>query len=70
MSPWRDFDLADVLTSVTWWHSDEDRNAPLSAARRLVEQLHDATLNVWAHGGHLTPYKREGEILDELIDRD
>lgn len=69
ISPWRDFDLAAVRASLTWWHAEGDRNAPLSAARRVVDQLCDARLNVWPQAGHLTPYKLEGEILDELIAR-
>jgi pimeloyl-ACP methyl ester carboxylesterase len=69
ISAWRDFDLADVRASVTWWHAEDDRNIPLSAARRLVEELGDARLNVWAQAGHLTPYKLEGEVLDELLAR-
>jgi pimeloyl-ACP methyl ester carboxylesterase len=67
--PWTDFDVADVGTSVTWWHGDGDRNIPLSAARRLVEKLPDATLNVWTEAGHLAPYRLEGAILDELLAR-
>ena len=67
-NPW-DFDPADVATDVTWWHSDGDRNAPLSAARRLVGRLPHARLHVWADAGHLTPYLREPEVLDELLGR-
>ncbi|HZC72806.1 MAG TPA: alpha/beta hydrolase [Jatrophihabitans sp.] len=67
--PWRDFDVADVRASLTWWHGDEDRNAPLTAARRLIEKLPNATLNIWTQAGHLTPYRLEGQILDELLAR-
>src|SRR5512146_1079950 len=42
-----DFELGAVQADVTWWHSDGDRNAPLSAARRLVAQLPRARLHVW-----------------------
>lgn len=66
--PW-DFRPADVATDVTWWHSDGDRNAPLSAARRLVAELPRARLHVWEDAGHLTPYLREPEVLDELLAR-
>jgi pimeloyl-ACP methyl ester carboxylesterase len=58
-----------IETDITWWHSDGDRNAPLSAARRVVEALPNATLRVWSDAGHLTPYHYEPEILDELITR-
>jgi pimeloyl-ACP methyl ester carboxylesterase len=67
--PWDDIDLAAVTTSVTWWHGDADRNCPLSAARRLVDALPNARLIVQPGGGHLGNYRREGEILDELLAR-
>jgi pimeloyl-ACP methyl ester carboxylesterase len=68
LGPW-DFDLDAVQADVTWWHSDGDRNAPLSAARRLVGQLPRARLHVWQDAGHLTTYLREPEVLDELLAR-
>ncbi len=66
--PWG-IDLASIETDITWWHSDGDRNAPLSAARRVVSALPNARLNVWSDAGHLTPYRHEPEILDELLAR-
>jgi pimeloyl-ACP methyl ester carboxylesterase len=68
-APWDDIALDEVTCSVTWWHAEHDRNAPLSSARRLVEQLPNARLEVWPEGGHFTGYHREGEILDELLAR-
>jgi pimeloyl-ACP methyl ester carboxylesterase len=58
-----------IGTDITWWHSDGDRNAPLSAARRVVDGLPNARLRVWSDAGHLTPYRHEPEILDELLSR-
>jgi pimeloyl-ACP methyl ester carboxylesterase len=66
--PWG-IDLAAITTDVTWWHGDGDSNAPLSAARRVVDQLTSARLHVWPDAGHLTPYHHEPEILDELLAR-
>lgn len=66
--PWG-FDPATVTTDITWWHSDGDRNAPLSAARRLVAALPNAHLRVWTDAGHLTPFWKEPEVLDELLAR-
>lgn len=66
---WDDITLGDVAASVTWWHSAEDRNAPLEAAQALVARLPDAQLNVWPDGGHFAAYHREGQILDELLAR-
>ena len=62
-------DLGAVRADVTWWHSDGDRNCPLSAAQRLVGRLPSARLHVWHETGHLTIFRREGEVLDELLAR-
>jgi len=67
--PWDDIDLDAVQCTVTWWHGTADRNAPLSAARRLVDRLPHARLVVWEEGGHFTGYRKEDEILDELLAR-
>ncbi len=66
--PW-DIDFGSITTDVTWWHGDSDNNAPFSAARRVVDALRSARLNVWSDAGHLTPYHHEPEILDELLAR-
>ena len=66
---WPDVDVDAVRGSVTWWHSDADRNCPFSAAQRLVARLHHARLIVWEGTGHLTGYLREPQILDELLER-
>ncbi len=66
---WPEIDLAAVRTSLTWWHGDSDRNSPLSAVQRLIERLPDVRLIVWPDAGHLTPYRHEDRILDELIGR-
>ncbi|HSS62641.1 MAG TPA: alpha/beta hydrolase [Candidatus Limnocylindrales bacterium] len=64
-----DFDPRDVKTSVTWWHGDDDMNAPLSAARRLVAQLAAVDLRVWHNEGHFVSVTHEKEILQELLAR-
>lgn len=70
MRPWQDIDLAEVKASVTWWHASSDANAPLPAAQRLVAQLPDARLVRFGDDeGHLAPYHREDDILDELLAR-
>jgi hypothetical protein len=68
--PWDDIDLTAVRTSVTWWHAPSDANAPFSAALRLVDRLPNARMVSFVEDeGHLAAYHREGEILDELVDR-
>jgi pimeloyl-ACP methyl ester carboxylesterase len=63
------FDVADVECSVTWWHGDHDANAPLEPVRRLTQGMGDVNLRVWAKAGHLEPYHRYEEILEELLSR-
>jgi pimeloyl-ACP methyl ester carboxylesterase len=69
-SPWDDIDITAVRTSVTWWHAPQDANAPFAAAARLVSQLPNARIiRFGEEEGHLAGYRREGEILDELLAR-
>jgi pimeloyl-ACP methyl ester carboxylesterase len=65
---WTDIDLTAITTSLTWWHGPTDRNCPYAAAERLVNKLPTATLKTLG-AGHFEPYKREGDILDELLSR-
>lgn len=58
-----------ITTSLTWYHPLEDCNAPIAAARRLVESIPNARLIEWPDGGHFAAYYREPEILDELLSR-
>ncbi len=64
-----DFDPAEVKTSVTWWHGDDDKNAPLSAARRVVDQIPNVKLRTWHGEGHFVSITHEKEILQELLGR-
>jgi pimeloyl-ACP methyl ester carboxylesterase len=66
---WDEIDLDAVACSITWWHGTHDRNAPLSAAERLIARLSNARLVVWDEAGHLIAYHKETEILDELAAR-
>jgi pimeloyl-ACP methyl ester carboxylesterase len=64
-----DFDVADVRCSVTWWHGENDANAPIAPVRRLVDRMHGVDLRVWTDAGHLEPFHRYEEILGELLSR-
>jgi len=64
-----DFDPADVKTSVTWWHGDDDKNAPLSAAQRVIAQLGKVDLRIWSNEGHFASLTHDREIVEELLKR-
>jgi pimeloyl-ACP methyl ester carboxylesterase len=64
-----DFDPSQIKTSVTWWHGDDDKNAPLSAARRVVAQLRKVDLHVWHGEGHFASLTHDKEIVSELLSR-
>ena len=64
-----DFDPADVRARVTWWHGDDDKNAPLSAAKRVIEKIGDVDLRVWHHEGHFGSLTHDREIVQELTSR-
>jgi pimeloyl-ACP methyl ester carboxylesterase len=64
-----DFDPSGVRSTLTWWHGDDDKNAPLSAARRVVESIRGADLRVWHDEGHFASLVHEREIVQELLGR-
>ena len=64
-----DFDPSVIKTSVTWWHGDDDKNAPLSAARRVMSQIPKVELHTWHNEGHFVSLTHEKEILEELLRR-
>jgi pimeloyl-ACP methyl ester carboxylesterase len=64
-----DFDPSAITTTVTWWHGDDDKNAPLSAARRIAERIPRCTLNVWHDEGHFASLVHERAIVEELLGR-
>lgn len=68
LGPW-DFEPSLVQCSLTWWHGDQDANAPIAATRRLISGMTDVVLRVWSSVGHLEGYRRHDEILAELLAR-
>ena len=68
IQPW-DFDPAKVRAKVSWWHGDDDKNVPLSAARRVIEKIGHVNLHVWHHEGHFVSITHDQEIVQELISR-
>jgi pimeloyl-ACP methyl ester carboxylesterase len=66
---WDVLDPTLVRSTVTWWHGADDRNCPVTAPMRLVDKIPSSQLRVWREAGHLTAYREEGTILDELLSR-
>jgi len=64
-----DFDLKTVRQTVTWWHGDDDMNAPLSAAKRAAARLGQVDLRVLHQEGHFASLTHEAEIVRELLSR-
>ncbi len=64
-----DFDPSEVESTVTWWHGEHDANAPVAAVGRLLADMEVVDLRIWADAGHLEPYRRHDEILEELLSR-
>lgn len=64
-----DFDPGSIDASLTWWHGDDDKNAPISAARRAAARTPRADLRVWHGEGHFASLVHEKEILQELLSR-
>ena len=64
-----DFDPAQIGASVTWWHGDDDMNAPISAARRVIAQLRKVDLRIWHDEGHFASLTHDREIVEELLGR-
>jgi pimeloyl-ACP methyl ester carboxylesterase len=65
--PWP-FTLEDITVPVRIWHGDEDRNAPIAAARWLDQQLPDSTLSSETGEGHASLLANHGsDILTQLV---
>ena len=62
--PWG-FQLASIKCPVSFWHSTDDRNVPLSAVQRLHQGLTTSTLHVWDNAGHSGG--DQNEVLRELL---
>lgn len=64
--PWG-FDLASIRCPTHFWHSDDDSNAPLSAARRVADAIPGARLTVWHGEGHTAPSRHAEQVLIDLL---
>jgi pimeloyl-ACP methyl ester carboxylesterase len=64
-----DFNPQNITASVTWWHSSDDKNVPLSAGQRGSSQLTQVDFRVWHDEGHFASLVHDGEIVQDLLDR-
>jgi pimeloyl-ACP methyl ester carboxylesterase len=64
-----DFDPRNIKASVTWWHSADDKNVPLSSARRGASLIGQVDLRVWRDEGHFASLVHDQEIVQELLAR-
>jgi pimeloyl-ACP methyl ester carboxylesterase len=64
-----DFNPETVKASVTWWHSADDKNVPLSAGRRGASRLRQVDFRVFHNEGHFASLVHDQEIVQELLDR-
>jgi pimeloyl-ACP methyl ester carboxylesterase len=64
-----DFEPEAIKARVTWWHGDDDKNALLSAARRMAARVPHCDLRVWHGEGHFASLTHEKEIVEELLSR-
>ena len=60
-------DLGRVTCRARFWHSDDDKNGPLTAIQRLVDAIPGASLIVWSGEGHSAPARNMEHILRDLI---
>lgn len=64
-----DFDPSGIRSSVKWWHAADDKNAPLSAARRMAARIPKVEMHVWQGEGHFASLVHDREIVSELLRR-
>jgi pimeloyl-ACP methyl ester carboxylesterase len=66
--PWG-FEPADVKVPVVWAAGADDKNVPLSAARRVADQLPDCRFLTWEGVGHAPQPDLLAEFLTALLAR-
>jgi pimeloyl-ACP methyl ester carboxylesterase len=59
--------IAAVRADVAFWHGDDDRMIPASAARHLAGAVAGARLKLCRHEGHFLVLDRWAEILAWLV---
>jgi pimeloyl-ACP methyl ester carboxylesterase len=63
-----EIDCAAVVCPVRFWHSDDDKNAPLSSIQRIAAVVPGATVRTWHGEGHTAPSRHMEDVLRDLIE--
>lgn len=66
VGPW-DIDVGLIGCPLWWYHGAHDVNAPISAVRRLLDNISHAHLTVWDEAGHMVAFRHEREVLQQLV---
>jgi pimeloyl-ACP methyl ester carboxylesterase len=61
------FALADVSVPVHLWYGELDRNVPISAVRKMAEQLDVASFDLIPGKGHFGWLEQEDQVLQTLL---
>ena len=64
--PWH-LPFEAICTDIVFWHGDDDRMIPVSAAQHLTQAIAGARLNACGREGHFLVLDRWGEILAWLV---
>ena len=65
--PWG-LPLANIVCPARLWIGKDDRNVPMSAARRLADRIDNCIFTEIADAGHLWVAQHYGELLDWVAD--
>ncbi|MGY0499289.1 alpha/beta fold hydrolase [Nocardia sp. FBN12] len=61
------FELSDVSSPVVWAHGDQDRNVPISAARRLADKIRHHRFINWTGVGHAPGPEKMSQFYAALV---
>lgn len=64
-----DFEPKEIRASVTWWHGADDKNVPLTAAKRASARIPGVDFRTFDNEGHFASLTHETEIVQELLSR-
>jgi pimeloyl-ACP methyl ester carboxylesterase len=69
LRPW-DFNLDEIQTPLTFFHGGQDRNVPMSMAKRAVDRLPTAKLLAYPNEGHMSIIINQFEAIVRALKGD